>query len=215
MQLSEQFYQQIKHWCEQHTPEINYSYSVPLLGEGGTCSLFGELDDKPFDLTQVLTEEQLTLVGQCQSISDWIQINTNIDWFGIYLKINQDNSPCLTKLTYFGEPSRAQFPLSKEFATISNNSAVGLSGEKRVINDVQSYVNDGGEYYTCDPKVKSELCYPIIANKNKSSEQQETDILGIIDAESFSTLCFDNDKIAFFDAICGLLSEIITKSENI
>ncbi|MDC2890843.1 hypothetical protein [Psychrosphaera algicola] len=66
-------------------------------------------------------------------------------------------------MAYFGEPSRAEFPLTPEFATISNNSFVGLYGEKRTINDVQKYVADGGEYYTCDPKVKSELCWPILS----------------------------------------------------
>lgn len=215
MQLSETYYQEIKNWCETHTPKVRYSYAVPLLGEGGTCSLFGELDEKPFNLEAVLSEAQRPLVTESQKISDWIQANTEIDWFGIYLKVAEGEDSSLTKLAYYGEPSRAQFPLTEAFASISNNTAVGLSGEKRVINDVQSYVTEGGEYYTCDPKVKSELCYPIISTKNNNSKQHDPEILGIIDAESFSTHCFDNEKLALFDAVCTLLSEIITKSENI
>ncbi|NVK24645.1 MAG: GAF domain-containing protein [Gammaproteobacteria bacterium] len=215
MQNSKQYLKVLKTWCETHKPEVKYSYPVPLLGEGGTCSLFGELSEHPFDLTTVLTSPQLSLVAQCQSIVDWVQQQSNVDWFGIYITLHNNQDAALTKLAYFGEPSRAQFPLSKEFAAISNNTAVGLTGEKRVINNVQEFVKQGGEYYTCDPKVKSELCYPIVSNKNNNSEQQDAKILGIIDAESFSTDCFDQDQQALFSAVCEYLSERINKSENI
>ena len=67
----------------------------------------------------------------------------------------------LVKLSYFGAPSRAEFPLTDEFAAISNNSTVGLSGKARIINDVPAYLTKGGEYYTCDPKVLAEACIPL------------------------------------------------------
>ncbi len=81
----------------------------------------------------------------------------------------------LVKLAYRGTPSRAEFPLTEEFASHSNNSRVGLSGHARIIQDVAAYVALGGEYYTCDPTVQAEACVPVLDCYN---------VVGIIDLET-------------------------------
>lgn len=211
MNLSKNFYNELAKWCEEKKPDVRYQFQVPLLGEGGTCSLFGELDPVPFNLSSTLTESELTLLPLLQNITDWIVFNSKVDWFGIYLKRTQANGEnVLTKMSYFGSPSRAEFPLTTEFATLSNNSYVGIYGEKRTINNVEQYRQSGGEYYTCDPKVKSELCWPIISNKNNTSVNPQAKILGIIDAECFENDRFDERTQAIFEAACQFLSENLT-----
>ena len=66
------------------------------------------------------------------------------DWFGIYRKISYHGNEVLVKEAYTGEPSRAIFPLTNEFAEISNNSWVGMKGIGKVIQDVNNY---DGPYY--------------------------------------------------------------------
>ncbi len=220
------YLEQIKTWCSQHTAEVQHVYPVPELGEGGTCSLFGELSPTPFDLNKALRANELAILNKVQAIVDWVKVHTNVDWFGVYLARQEDsylhteNNKVLTKLAYFGAPSRAEFPLNEQFSKLSNNVSVGLTGQARVINDVAHHRAEGGEYYTCDPKVKSELCLPIFTpehyglqfNENKifptASEPQK--IVGIIDAECFVTDYFDKDQEDLFIAVSGALSEVIT-----
>ena len=47
--------------------------------------------------------------------------------------MNAAGIPVLVKLAYVGRPSRAEFPLTKEFAEKSTNSTVGLTGRATVI----------------------------------------------------------------------------------
>ena len=116
-------------------------------------------------------------------------------WFGIYqARQNPAGEAVLVKLSYFGAPSRAEFPLTAEFAAISNNSTVGLSGKARVINSVASYLQQGGEYYTCDPKVQAEACLPLYAQSGR--------ILGIVDAEDFQPEVFNPQALALLVAVC-------------
>lgn len=206
---------QIQDKCELENPELKLEYQVPLLGEGGTCSLFGELDETPFSLGNELTQVELNYLPKIQSVVNWVQENTKVDWFGVYLaRNNKSNERVLTKLAYFGAPSRAEFPLSEEFAPLSNNTSVGLTGEKRLINSVAEYRENGGEYYTCDPKVNSELCWPIFSDKNSQSLQHEPEILGIIDAESFKEHQFDLEVQQQFEAVCAVLSKIMTTANQ-
>jgi putative methionine-R-sulfoxide reductase with GAF domain len=208
-----QYKQQILDWVATQQPQLNWQYQVPLLGEGGTCSLFGELDDTPFDLNSVLNAAEKEYVSPVQAIVDWVHENTDVDWFGVYLKRQSEaEGQVLTKLAYFGAPSRAEFPLNQEFAALSNNSTVGLTGEKRLINSVTEYRQQGGEYYTCDPKVNSELCWPIFSTKNDGQLQQDQEILGIIDAECFAENKFDLQAQQKFEAVCEVLAEILTTS---
>jgi L-methionine (R)-S-oxide reductase len=215
----------IRDWCSQQNPELTLTYPVPMLGEGGTCSLFGELDKNPFDLQQALPNLSLTKLKKIQAIVDWVKRHTNVDWFGVYFAqqgvtdTSQDN---LTKLAYFGQPSRAQFPLTEHFSTLSNNVSVALTGTSKVINNVEQHRLQGGEYYTCDPAVKSELCLPIftsehyglnsLPNKVLTTTGETQKIVGIIDAECFVTDYFDEQQQVIFNAVSCALSEIMSTS---
>jgi len=177
-------------------PEVQWSYPVPELGEGGACSLFGQLADAPYDLTDVLggkTPANQHLLQQMNSITAFYQSHSKSDWFGIYQRrLNPQGETVLVKLSYFGAPSRAEFPLTTEFAAISNNSTVGLSGKARIINDVPAYLQQGGEYYTCDPKVLAEACIPLYDEAGQ--------VVGIIDSEAFQKDLFVADELALLIA---------------
>ena len=179
-------------------PAVQWQYKVPELGEGGACSLFGQLADEPYDLTAILGGQSAAnqyALTQLSLIAAFYREHSALDWFGIYqARANGAGEPVLVKLAYYGAPSRAEFPLNSEFAKISNNSTVGLSGKAKVINDVAAYLGTGGEYYTCDPKVQAEACLPLFSQSGK--------IAGIVDAEDFNKNVFTADALALLVAVC-------------
>ena len=177
-------------------PAVRWEYQIPELGEGGACSLFGYLQDEPFKLSDYVSQSTQTTekLAQLQLIVDYVIENTKLDWYGIYQNTHTNEGEQLLKLAYFGAPSRPLFPLTAEFATASNNVQVAFSGKGRVINNVEQYLAAGGEYYTCDPKVKAEACLPLF-NAQKQC-------IGIVDGEAFSTDFFDNATLALLIACC-------------
>ncbi|WP_296299217.1 GAF domain-containing protein [Rheinheimera sp.] len=181
--------------------EVQWQYQVPELGEGGSCSLFGQLAAEPYDVSAILggkTPANHALLARLGAISRYYQSHSQSNWFGIYQKRqNSAGETVLVKLSYFGEPSRAEFPLTTEFAAISNNSSVGLSGKARIINDVPAYLQQGGEYYTCDPKVLAEACIPLFADSGE--------LVGIIDSEAFVKDLFHRDELALLIAAAMLV----------
>ncbi len=186
---------------EQHLkntalPDVRWQYQIPELGEGGACSLFGYLQDEPFKLTDYIKSNEQTQrkLANLQSIVSYIELQTGVDWYGIYQSTNTSEGKQLLKLAYHGAPSRPLFPLTQAFATGSNNVQVALSNTGRVINNVEQYLAQGGEYYTCDPKVKSEVCLPLFNLQN--------DCVGIIDAEAFNNDFFDEKALAVLIACC-------------
>lgn len=202
-----------QHWVVEYLPSfeqtlanttypVRIRFQVPVLGEGGTCSLFGELDDTPFSLTQCLgaiTDEKAQMLSGVQALVTEVVKLTQSPWFGVYAKLASASGFSLFKLAYFGAESRAEFPLTEQYAQISNNVQVGLSGTARLINQVQSYVAGGGEYYTCDPKVQAEACFPILAADGQ--------LLGIIDAEAFSENFYNDKNVAILVAACLALAQ--------
>ena len=177
-------------------PTVCWEYQIPELGEGGACSLFGYLQDEPFKLSDYVSQnpQSTAQLSKLQQIVDYAIENTQLDWFGIYKNTATNEGQQLLKLAYFGAPSRPLFPLTAEFASASNNVQVALSGKGRVINNVEQYLAAGGEYYTCDPKVKAEACLPLF-NAQKQC-------LGIVDGEAFNTDFFDNATLALLIACC-------------
>jgi putative methionine-R-sulfoxide reductase with GAF domain len=177
-------------------PDTRWQYQIPELGEGGTCSLFGYLQDEPFKLTDYVNKDEQTQVklANLQSIVNYIDQQTGVDWYGIYQSTNTDEGKQLLKLAYHGAPSRPLFPLTDAFALGSNNVQVALSKKGRVINNVEQYLAQGGEYYTCDPKVKSEACLPLFNSQNEC--------VGIVDAEAFNNHFFDVKVLAVLIACC-------------
>lgn len=128
-----------------------------------------------------------------------------------------DRTPVLVKEAYVGEPSRAIFPLTEDFAQMSNNSWVGINGKGKLIQDVASYTGPyygkkkkkaffgselsfGNNMLECSNKVQSELCLPILLKNGK--------VGGIIDAESWKTNYFDEEKIGHIAQICLDLGKI-------
>jgi L-methionine (R)-S-oxide reductase len=191
---------------QAQAPAIQWQYQVPELGEGGACSLFGQLADEPYDLSVILggqTAANQRLLEQMTIISGFYQSESNSDWFGIYQRrVNPQGETVLVKLSYFGAPSRAEFPLTAEFAAISNNSTVGLTGKARIINDVPAYLQQGGEYYTCDPKVLAEACIPLYDEAGQ--------VVGIIDSEAFQKELFVADELALLIATAIVVPTIWT-----
>lgn len=186
------------------TPAVTWAYQVPELGEGGACSLFGQLADEPYDLAATLGQSSVTetALSQLTAVVQHYQQSNESDWFGIYQKRqNPQGETVLVKLAYFGAASRAEFPLTAEFAQISNNSTVGLTGKAKVINDVTAYLTAGGEYYTCDPKVLSEACLPLF--------NAQGELAGIIDAEAFKRQAYHTEALIRLVAICLVLPELL------
>jgi L-methionine (R)-S-oxide reductase len=195
------FQQQLQAHVAKAKPEVQWQYQVPELGEGGACSLFGHLAAEPYDLAATLggiTEANLSLLQRLTAVVEFYQQHSRSDWFGIYQRQpNLTGEPVLVKLAYFGAPSRPEFPLTAEFATISNNSSVALSGQARLISQVASYVASGGEYYTCDPKVQAEACLPLYTATGQ--------VLGIVDAEAFSPDLYTVSELALLVAVVTVL----------
>jgi L-methionine (R)-S-oxide reductase len=190
--------QGLTQYLQTATSEVRWQFQVPELGEGGACSLFGQLAAEPYSLLPILggqTPANELSLGKLGAIANYYQQHSAQDWFGIYqARYNTAAEPVLVKLAYYGAPSRAEFPLNSEFAKISNNSTVGLSGQGRVINSVPAYLAAGGEYYTCDPKVQAEACLPLFDQSGK--------ITGIVDAEHFHKNVFTADAMALLVAVC-------------
>lgn len=208
--FSADFFQQVVQFQQQlHalTPAaaVQWQFRVPELGEGGSCSLFGTLSDEPYDLSPILggqTEANQLLLAKVTAIVQFYQANSASHWFGVYQRrVNPLGETVLVKLAYFGAESRAEFPLTPEFAAISNNSTVGLSGQGRIINDVAAYLAKGGEYYTCDPKVQAEACLPLIGNDGA--------VLGIIDSEAFVQNLFHGKELALLIAVALTLPALL------
>lgn len=197
--------------ASQTAPVCQWQYQVPELGEGGACSLFGQLADQPYDLTAILggrTAANQQLLEQMTTVTAFYQSQSKSDWFGIYQRrVNPQGDTVLVKLSYFGAPSRAEFPLTAEFAAISNNSTVGLSGTARIINDVPAYLQQGGEYYTCDPKVLAEACIPLYDEAGQ--------VVGIIDSEAFQKQLFAADELALLIATAILVPTLWAGTDSI
>jgi putative methionine-R-sulfoxide reductase with GAF domain len=194
------FRQQLETEIQQsNEQQIVWQYLIPELGEGGSCSLFGQLQEAPFELTQYIAanEQNTRALAALASIVAFVEKQNLINWFGIYQSRQIEGQTQLLKLSYFGNPSRPLFPVDENYARISNNAFVALHGKGRVINNVEQYVANGGEYYTCDPAVKSEVCLPYFSESGE--------VLGIIDAEAFENDVFNQDALALLQAICEIV----------
>jgi len=177
------------------------SYRVPLLSPGGGCSISGKLHPEPFPILRVCGGGQVAMehLAHLRLLCNKLYLLPGVDWVGVYkvvppvasleedlreLAMAQGGSPTannLLKLAYLGSPSRPYFPLTSEFAKGSNNSTVGMEGVTIVIHDTRRLPSDA-PYYTCDGKVRAEVCTPIWGSDGK--------VIGIIDAESFSPDAF-------------------------
>ena len=169
-----------------------YRYQVPLMSDDGTCSLIEEMNPVLYDLAKLLggeseaTTRKLKLLNILATRATMV---TGADWVGLYQRRNiGTGSDALVKFAYRGRPSRAEFPLNAEFAARSTNSAVALSGQAKIIDDVSAHVEAGGGFYVCDQGVQSEFCVPI--------QDADGKVIGIIDAEAPPKAFFNADRQA-------------------
>jgi L-methionine (R)-S-oxide reductase len=203
----------VEAWFDCPTPRLTenevrklYQYHVPKLGPGGSCSITDELEEAPYDLSQIFrlndesSEKQaMTLrLWRLKGIIDELQKETGADWLGVYRAVEKSNSErVLVKEAYKGAPSRAEFPLIEEFAKNSNNSTVGLTGKAVCFQNIAEYQ---GPYYKCDSKVQSEFCVPILDYTGA--------VTGIIDAESFHKQHFIDGRLLQIAKVCFDLGKI-------
>lgn len=173
-----------------------YSYKVPKLSDDGSCSLVNELSPTPYDLTDALGGRGMRSTLSLMVLNGFLdsaQQHSGLDWLGIYQARARGAGRALVKLASRGVPSRAEFPLTEAFSAKSNNVAVALSGQPRVIADVKAHLEAGGASYECDPKVRSEACLPIFA--------RDGSVVGVVDAEHSVANAFDEAHLGWVVAL--------------
>ena len=183
-----------------------YVYEVPKVSSNGTCSISSTPALETYDLTDIIggrTQRTTRKLDILNSMVNSAAAAMSVDWLGIYQTFaKQDGSRVLVKLAYHGAVSRAEFPLTEEFAAQSNNSTVGMSGTAKIINDIPKYVESGGPYYNCDSRVKAEACMPLFSRETGH-------IVGIIDAEAWRTGFFSDQTLAPLLALCMVVPEFL------
>jgi putative methionine-R-sulfoxide reductase with GAF domain len=181
-----------------------YTYTVPMLTEDGRCSIVDQLAPVPYDLAGILggrSEQATRRLALLERLVERAQETTGSDWVGVYQRrVNSAGVPVLVKLAYVGRPSRAEFPLTREFAEKSTNSTVGLTGRATVIDDVAKHVEAGGGFYVCDDGIQSEACVPILDAGRQVS--------GIVDAEAKARGFYGGDRLAVLAAL-AIVSEAV------
>jgi L-methionine (R)-S-oxide reductase len=186
-------------------PASLYTYSVPMLTEDGTCSIVDQLAPVPYDLSAILggrTEQATRRLALLERLVERTQETTGSDWVGVYQRrANSAGVPVLVKLAYVGRPSRAEFPLTHEFAEKSTNSTVGLTGRATVIDDVGKHVEAGGGFYVCDDGIQSEACVPILDGGRHVS--------GIVDAEARQRGFFGAERLTVIAALAIVAAAVL------
>lgn len=186
-------------------PASAYTYPVPMLTEDGTCSIVEQLAPMPYDLTGILggrSEQTSRRLALLACLVERARETTGADWVGVYQRrTNAAGEPVLVKLAYVGRPSRAEFPLTAQFAARSTNATVGLTGRATVIDDVGKHVEAGGGFYVCDDGVQSEACVPIL--------DESREVAGIIDAEAKARGFFGGERLARLAALSLVVPAIL------
>jgi L-methionine (R)-S-oxide reductase len=182
-----------------------YTYTVPMMTEDGTCSIVDQLAPVPYDLAAILggrsvqTTRRLALL---ERLAERAQETTGAEWVGIYQRrVNPAGVAVLVKVAYVGRPSRAEFPLTTEFARRSTNSAVGLTGRATVIDDVGKHVEAGGGFYVCDDGIQSEACVPIL--------DENRQVVGIVDLEANPKAFFGAGRLAVVAALAIVATAVL------
>jgi putative methionine-R-sulfoxide reductase with GAF domain len=182
-----------------------YEYQVPMMTEDGTCSIVDQMAPVPYDLGAILggrSEQTTRRLALLERLVERAQETTGADWVGIYQRrTSPAGVPVLVKLAYVGRASRAEFPLTQEFAERSTNSTVGLTGRATVIDDVGKHVEAGGGFYVCDDGVQSEACVPIL------DEQRQ--VIGIVDAEASPKGFFGAERLAVVAALAVVAPAVL------
>ena len=186
-------------------PDGLYRYPVPMLSEDGSCSVLDALSPTPYDLAGILggqSEQATRRLALLKRLVERTQQTTGADWVGIYARRSlRRGGEVLVKVAYVGRPSRAEFPLTPEFAAGSTNSSVGLTGRALVIEDVAKHVGAGGGFYVCDAEVQSEACLPLLDERGR--------VAGILDAEAKPKGFFSATRLAALAALAIVAAPIL------
>lgn len=186
-------------------PGSLYAYPVPMLTEDGACSMPDELAPVPYDLTGILggrSEQATRRLALLERLVERARETTGSDWVGIYQRrATPAGLPVLVKLSYVGRPSRAEFPLTPEFAAGSTNSTVGLTGRTLVIDDVKKHVEAGAGFYVCDADVQSEACLPLLDDAGQ--------VVGILDAEAKPRSFYGATRLATLAALAIVAAAVL------
>jgi L-methionine (R)-S-oxide reductase len=181
-----------------------YSYTVPMLAADGSCSIVDQLAPVPYDLGAILggrSEQTTRRLALLERLVERVQETTAADWVGIYQRrTNAEGLEVLVKVSYVGRASRAEFPLTREFARFSTNSTVGLTGRATVIDDVSKHVEAGGGFYVCDDGVQSEACVPVFGGGG---------VAGIVDVEARPRAFFGADRLAVVAALAIVAAPVL------
>lgn len=209
----------------RYNPDVGalslFEYRVPTTNAAGTCSNLSALARLPFHLgtcayhlndsdVQSLHLSVDSLSGRVRTLADrLLSLNsivlgllhlTGADWIGVYRMMKACERgisfPALVKEAYVGEPSRAVFPVTSEFALSSTNSWVGLTGRGRSIPDTRN-LSDDVSYYQCSGSVCSEICLPILR-----CVCDQWHVVGIVDLESWRPAHFTPQMIADVIRVC-------------
>jgi len=182
-----------------------YTYPVPMLTQDGACSVLDELAPVPYDLAGILggrSEQSTRRLALLERLVERAQETTGSDWVGVYQRRQTPaGHPVLVKLSYVGRPSRAEFPLTAEFAAGSTNSTVGLTGRALVIDDVKKHLEAGGGFYVCDGEVQSEACLPLF--------DEARNVVGILDAEAKPKSFYGATRLATLAALAIVASAVL------
>jgi len=186
-------------------PSSLYAYPIPMLSEDGTCSVPGEMAPVAYDLAGILggrSEQATRRLALLERLVERAQETTGSDWVGIYQRrMNTAGLAVLVKLSYVGRASRAEFPLTQEFAAGSTNSTVGLTGRALVIDDVKNHVESGGGFYVCDDDVRSEACLPLL--------DEGGNVVGIVDAEAKPRSFYSPVRLANLAALAIVAAAVL------
>ncbi len=186
-------------------PGSLYAYPVPMLTEDGACSVLDELAPVPYDLAGILggrSDQTTRRLALLERLVERAQETTGADWLGLYQRrVNPAGVAVLVKLAYVGRASRAEFPLTPEFAAGSTNSSVGLTGRALVIDDVARHVEAGGGFYVCDGEVQSEACLPLLG--------EDGTVVGILDAEAKPRSFFGPVRLATLAALAVVAPAVL------
>lgn len=193
-----------------------FSYQVPELTADGCGRMDGTLAPEPYDLKKVFGYPPVASNGDLRGKKETRQLfildsvvervidDVGVNWLGFYQRRKGlCGKEALVKLAYRGMESRAEFPLTREFAQKSNNATVGMTGQGVVINDIERYLwEEGGPYYQCDGRTHSEVCLPVFSPSGE-------DVIGIIDAESYERNKFSEAEIAMLVGTSIAIDEIL------
>ena len=182
-----------------------YTYPVPMLTDDATCSVVDQMAPVPYDLAPILggrSAQATRRLALLERLVERTQETTGADWVGIYQRRTRPaGDAVLVKVAYIGRPSRAEFPLTREFASRSTNSTVGLTGHATVIDDVSKHVEAGGGFYVCDEGVQSEACVPILDDARN--------VVGIVDAEARPAGFFGAQRLTVVAALALVATAVL------